>query len=128
MLNPLVVAARGLLASVFVTGGIGQLQGAKFLAPQVEAAKERYGVDVSLDGTELVQLNGAGMVAAGTTLALGIMPRTSALALGAMLVPTTVVGHAYWDHTGGKRMQHRSGFYANAAILGGLLMVVARRK
>lgn len=130
MPNPLNVLARCLLASVFVTGGINQLKSPEALAKSGERAKEEFGLSAApLDGTELVMLNGAGMVAAGTTLALGILPRTSALALAGLLVPTTMVGHPYWRFSDnkGKYMAHRSGFYSNAAVLGGLLLVLTRK-
>ena len=128
MPNPLVFIARGLLSSVFVTGGLNQLKAPQALGPVVERAEEKYGLHLPVDGTDLVKLNGGGMVAAGATLALGILPKTSALTLAAMLVPTTLVGHAYWDQDDpGKRFEHRNGFYSNAAVLGGLLLVSARK-
>ena len=54
-------------------------------------------VGIDADTEQLVKLNGAVQVAAGTTLALGILPRVSALVLAASLVPTTLAGHRFWE-------------------------------
>ena len=129
MFNPVKVVARGLLASVFIGGGINQLKAPAALGPVVDGAKEKYGIDVPVQGKDLVTANGAGMVAAGSALALGIMPRTSALALAALLVPTNVVGYPFWEaQEPGDKMHQTSSFMANAAIVGGLLMVAMDRK
>jgi len=70
MIGPANVLARGLLAGVFVVGGINQVKGAHLLADKVEAAKEEYGVVLDVAGEDLVRLNGAGMALAGGALAL----------------------------------------------------------
>ena len=93
MTGPVTFLARGLLAGVFINGGISQVKGARLLAPKVDAAKEEYGVVTEVAGEDLVRLNGAGMALAGGALALGVAPRLSAAALVSMLIPTTVVGH-----------------------------------
>lgn len=105
MMNPVTFVARGLLAAVFVGGGMNQLKAPAALGPMVDAAKDTYGVNVPVSGQDLVKLNGAGM-----------------------LIPTTVVGHAFWkvDDPGAKQHQ-MSAFMANAGVLGGLLMVAADR-
>lgn len=128
MMNPVTFVARGLLAAVFVGGGINQLKAPAALGPMVDAAKDTYGVNVPVSGQDLVKLNGAGMFVAGTGMALGVLPRLSALSLAGMLIPTTVVGHAFWkvDDPGAKQHQ-MSAFMANAGVLGGLLMVAADR-
>ena len=43
-----------------------------------------------------MRANAAVQVVAGTTLALGLAPRLSALAPAGSLVPTTLAGHPYW--------------------------------
>ena len=69
------------------------------------------------------------MTAAGSALALGVFPRTSALTLAGLLVPTTIVGQAFWKtEEEGKREARLSGALSNAAIIGGLLLVAARRR
>ena len=129
MIGPANVLARGLLAGVFVVGGINQIKGAHLLADKVEAAKEEYGVVLDVAGEDLVRLNGAGMVLAGGALALGIAPRLSAAALIGLLVPTTIVGHPFWKiEDKVKRRTAVTGTLNNAAIIGGLMLVRARRK
>ncbi|WP_314781112.1 DoxX family membrane protein [Actinomyces massiliensis] len=129
MIGPANVLARGLLAGVFVVGGINQIKGAHLLADKVEAAKEEYGVVLDAAGEDLVRLNGAGMALAGGALALGIAPRLSAAALIGLLVPTTIVGHPFWKiEDKAKRRTAVTGTLNNAAIIGGLMLVRARRK
>ena len=129
MIGPANVLARGLLAGVFVVGGINQIKGAHLLADKVEAAKEEYGVVLDVAGEDLVRLNGAGMALAGGALALGIAPRLSAAALIGLLVPTTIVGHPFWKiEDKAKRRTAVTGALNNAAIIGGLMLVRARRK
>ena len=129
MIGPANVLARGLLAGVFVVGGINQIKGAHLLADKVEAAKEEYGVVLDVAGEDLVRLNGAGMALAGGALALGIAPRLSAAALIGLLVPTTIVGHPFWKiEDKAKRRTAVTGTLNNAAIIGGLMRVRARRK
>ena len=129
MIGPANVLARGLLAGVFVVGGINQIKGAHLLADKVEAAKEEYGVVLDVAGEDLVRLNGAGMALAGGALALGIAPRLSAAALIGLLVPTTIVGHPFWKiEDKARRRTAVTGTLNNAAIIGGLMLVRARRK
>ena len=121
--------ARALMAPVFIRGGINQVKKAHRLAPSVDAALEEYGIEVSVSGEELVKLNGIGMTVAGGALALGVFPRTSALALAGLLVPTTLVGQAFWKtQDERKRATRLSGALSNAAIIGGLLLVATRRR
>jgi len=64
-----------------------------------------------------------------TALALGIAPRLSAAALIGLLVPTTIVGHPFWKiEDKAKRRTAVTGTLNNAAIIGGLMLVRARRK
>ena len=121
--------ARILMAPVCIKGGINQVKKAHRLAPAVDAALEEYGIEVSASGEKLVKLNGIGMTVAGGALALGVFPRTSALTLAGLLVPTTIVGQAFWkEEDERKRSARLSGALSNAAIIGGLLLVAARRR
>lgn len=126
MINPVKMAGRAMLATVFIGGGLNQLKGSAELGPVVDSAKEEYGIDVDVPGETLVKLNGAGMVAAGTALALGILPRVSAVSLVGLLVPTTIVGHPFWKETEAEKKQAQmTSFASNTAVAGGLLMVAA---
>ena len=119
--------ARPLLAGMFVYGGLdafrnpaGKVPRAEKVAPDIADA-----VGIDADTEQLVQFNGAVQVAAGVTLAFGILPRVSALVLAGSLVPTTFAGHRFWEEGDpGPRAQQTIQFLKNAAMMGGLLLVV----
>ena len=120
------VVARPLIAGMFVYGGLdafrnpgGKVPRAERVAPDVAAL-----VGIDADTEQLVQFNGAVQVVAGTTLALGILPRLSALALAGSLVPTTLAGHPFWEEEDdAARAQQTVQFLKNAAMFGALLLV-----
>lgn len=87
-------------------------------------------MDIGENAAEnLVKLNGVVMVGAGSALALGIFPKLASLALIGSLVPTTLVGHPFWQQTDPKaRNIHMTQVLKNAAIVGGLLSIVAAPK
>ena len=117
----LVHAAEVLLALVFVLGGLLTLRDPTPRAAQLV----RFGLPFSL---QLVRLNAAVMVVAGSALALNIMPGPASLVLAAVLVPTTLAGHAFWTAEGAARQEQLAHFIKNLAVLGGLLaMSVAVR-
>ncbi|WP_420595277.1 DoxX family protein [Deinococcus sp.] len=113
------VVGRAALASIFVQGGLSAVQ-----QPQQRA---KLVAQAGLPAPELLtQINGGVMVLSGSLMTLGIMPRTSALALLAALVPTTVVGHPFWQfEEGAQRQGQMLHFAKNLALMGGLLLVVA---
>jgi putative oxidoreductase len=107
-----------LLSSIFISGGASA-----FLQPEGRVQKvEGAGIP---QPKQAVTLNGAIMVFGGTLLALGILPRLAALTLLGSLVPTTLVGHAFWteENTAGRRAQQTQ-FFKNLGLMGGLLMVI----
>lgn len=123
---PLVRAiARPLLAVPFITGGLSTLRKP---ADRVAAAHPVVGPLVSrvpqLSSTEqVVKLDAAAKIIAGSMLALGKLPRTSAAVLAVSLVPTTVAGHPFWQERDPiRRTQHRVHLMKNASLLGGLLL------
>ena len=75
-----------------------------------------------------VELNGAVMVVGGILLAFGIAPRLAAALLIGSLVPTTVVGHAFWkeENEVGRKNQLTQ-FFKNLGLLGGLLLVLIEK-
>jgi putative oxidoreductase len=119
--------ARPLLAGMFVYGGLDALRNPAGKVPRAEKVAPDVAdlVGIDADTEQLVQLNGAVQVVAGTTMGLGIFPRLSALALAGSLVPTTLAGHRFWEEeTEAGRAQQRVQFLKNLAMLGGLLLVI----
>lgn len=117
--------ARPLLASAFLVGGWRNFRhpqaAAGMAAPMVDRFAEPLGLPN--DPELLVRANSATMLGAGALFATGRLPRLSAVALAATLVPSTVVGHRFWEE---QDKQARSGqqiqFLKNAGLLGGLLL------
>jgi uncharacterized membrane protein YphA (DoxX/SURF4 family) len=122
------LAARPMLAGMFIYGGLDALRQPETkvaAATNVTAPLEQV-AGTSLDSKQLIRANGAVQVAAGSTLALGIFPRVSALVLGATLVPTTLAGHRFWEQPDdGARAQQTIQFLKNVAMFGGLLFAAA---
>jgi putative oxidoreductase len=88
----------------------------------------RRAVPLPADDELVVRGNAAVQVAGGTMLALGVLPRLSALALAGSMVPTTVAGHGFWTvEDPAARAQQRIQFHKNLAMIGGLLFAVADR-
>lgn len=116
-------AARSLLASMFVIGGVEALRRPDEVAPAAEdvadPVADRTGIDTSAE--ELVKINGAVQVAGGVMLITGFFPRVAAIALGASLVPTTLAAHRFWEEEGDERTRQLIHFCKNAGLLGGLL-------
>ncbi len=118
--------ARPMLGSIFIVQGLDSLlhpeRVVKQAEPVVRPIAER--VPAVPDDTEMaVRLNGAVQLAAGTMLALGRLPRLSALVIAATLVPTTLAGHRFWETEDDQdRAQQRIHFMKNLSMLGGLLI------
>jgi uncharacterized membrane protein YphA (DoxX/SURF4 family) len=118
-----------MLASIFIVQGYDTLRRPERVAPRAEKVlgplKER--VDALPDDTEqLVRINGGIQLVAGSLLAIGRLPRLSALALAATLIPTTLAGHPYWEaEDDQERAQQRIHFLKNLTMLGGLLIAAA---
>jgi putative oxidoreductase len=111
--------AELLLALLFVLGGALTLRDPQSRAD--ELARFR----LPFPGL-LVRINAAVMVVAGLALAMNIMPGVASVVLAAVLVPTTVFGHAFWTAKGTARQEQASHFIKNLAVLGGLVaMLVA---
>ncbi len=111
---------------MFVTGGYdayrnpaGKVPAADDVAPPIAA---RIPGLPEGETEQLVKINGAVQVAAGSLLAIGKLPRLSALALAASLVPTTAAGHRFWEAKGDDRSQQQIHFFKNVSMLGGLLL------
>jgi putative oxidoreductase len=118
-----------MLASIFVVQGYQTLRHPEHVAPRAEPVVRRIKERVPQlpDQTEqAVRINGAVQVVAGSLLALGRLPRLSAFALAATLVPTTFAGHRFWEaEDKQEKMQQRIHFLKNVSMLGGLLIAGA---
>jgi uncharacterized membrane protein YphA (DoxX/SURF4 family) len=110
---------------MFVMGGLDSLRNPAPKAPTAEdvgpAIAEPLGLPT--DPVTLVRINGAVQVGAGLLLALGKLPRLSALALAGSLVPTTYAAHRFWEETDERqRAQQQIQFFKNVSMLGGLIL------
>ena len=118
--------ARVLLSGIFISSGIDVLRNPEPRAVIATPFLERIrplAPSLSSDPILVVRANAAIQLAAGATLAVGILPRLSALALAGSLVPTTLGAHRFWEQQGPAATQQRTQFLKNAAILGGLILV-----
>ena len=121
--------ARPMLASTFIAAGLNTLRDPGRVAPKAEPVvrpiADRVGV-VPNNTEQAVRLNAAVQVVAGSLLALGRLPRLSALAIAATLVPTTYAGHRFWEvDDKQERAQQRIHFLKNLSMFGGLLLAAA---
>lgn len=128
-MTPLNLASRPLLGLFFVSAGVDSLRDpeprAQISKPLLDKVREQVSALPDND-VLLVRINAGVQVAAGAMLTLGKMPRLSALALAASLLPTTLAGHPFWEHEDpGERASHQIHLGKNVAILGGLLAVVS---
>jgi putative oxidoreductase len=122
--------ARPLLASTFVVGGIDTLRnpqsrvaGARPVVEKVtEQADKQLPVRVPRDVEQWVKIDAGVKVGAGSLLALGRLPRLSALTLAASIVPTTLAGHRFWEAEGAAKQGQLIHFLKNLGLLGGLLL------
>lgn len=115
------------MGALFVVSGLDVLarpeSRAKAAQPVVSTIADVLPI-VPADPVTAVTVNATVHVAAGATLSLGILPRLSALALAASMVPTTLAGHRFWEHEDPQqRAQQQVHFLKNTAILGGLLVM-----
>lgn len=109
------------LSGIFITGG-----SQAFLAPGNRASKV---ANAGLPEPEsMVVLNGAVMTIGGTLLALDIAPKLTAAVLIGSLVPTTLVGHAFWqEESEAGRKAQQTQFMKNLGLIGGLLLVLTAK-
>lgn len=116
------VLSRWLLAGIFIKGGADA-----FLEP---GGRVKRVDEAGLSNPRVaVELNGAAMVVGGVMLALNIAPGLAAAALIGSLVPTTVVGHAFWkeENEAARNAQYIQ-FLKNLGLLGGLLLLLTQKK
>lgn len=122
---------RAGLASMFINNGYNTFKNADAMAPMVEDKLKAWMPEQTQQygAATMVRASSGTMVAGGTALALGIVPRLASLAVLGALVPTTLAGHAFWESTDkDEKTQQRLQFQKNLAMAGGLLFVAATGK
>lgn len=110
-----------LLASIFIIGGFDAFAQPGRRVKLVAAS----GIP---EADQAVKLNGAAMVIAGAALALNIAPKAAATVLIGCMIPTTIVGHAFWQEpeVSGRKGQQVH-FLKNVGLIGGLLLVLTEK-
>ena len=110
--------ARLFLAGIFIVGGWGA-----FIEP---GGRPKKVAAAGIPQPELaVALNGSLMVVAGLLLGLGVTPKIASTLLIGSMIPTTIVGHAFWnEEPGPTRENHVIQFLKNLGLIGGLLLVL----
>ena len=113
------ILARLLLSAIFIDGAGNALRNPEPRARTVEWMNLP-------EPRRLVQLSSAGLLSSGVAIALGFREREAAALAAALLVPTTVGGHAFWrlEDEQARRMQ-RIHFMKNLTILGALLYIAS---
>lgn len=114
----MIEVARVLLASYFVGSGIRHF----FVFDAVAGAMEQRGLPFP---RALLAAGTAFELAAGTLLALGLWVAPAALGLIAFTLASSVMLLDWWNKQGPERDAAVSGFLANLAVCGGLLLAVA---
>ncbi len=113
---------RILLSGIFITGG--------WEAFSNPGGRVKKVADAGIQQPDqAVKLNGALMMIFGALLGIGIMPKLDATVLIGSLIPTTLVGHAFWKEESeqGRQMQLTQ-FLKNLGLIGGLLMILREKK
>jgi uncharacterized membrane protein YphA (DoxX/SURF4 family) len=108
--------AEVLLALIFLTGGLATLRQPEARVAQI--ARFRFPL-----AHVAVRVNAIGMMGAGLFLALGLFPQEAASVLLALLLPTTLFGHAFWLEQGQARQAQLAHFVKNLGLMGGLLLL-----
>jgi putative oxidoreductase len=116
--NPLALAARLLLAALFLPAGIGKLTGF--------AGTVGYIASVGLPmPTVAAAVAAAVEVLGGLALIFGVGTRFAALALAFFTLVASFFFHAYWSLPADQQMTQQLMFFKNMAVAGGLLAVAA---
>jgi putative oxidoreductase len=121
--------ARPMLGSIYVVQGFDTMmhpeQVVAAAEPVVRPIADRVSV-VPDQAEQVVRISGGVQFVAGLLLTVGKLPRLSALAIAATLIPTTLAGHRFWEAEDDKeRAQQRIHFLKNVSMLGGLLIAGA---
>ncbi len=116
--NPLALAARILMAVLFVPAGISKIAGFAGTVGYISSV----GLPLPAVGAVLAILAEAGR---GIALLLGFQTRLAALALAVFTLVAGMFFHAFWSMPAEQVMVNQIMFMKNIAIAGGLLALVA---
>jgi putative oxidoreductase len=116
--TPIVIAARLLLALMFILAGLSKFAGLEGTAGYI-ASKGLPMPGVLALATAVLE------VVAGIALAVGFKARWAAGALAAFTLLATLLFHAFWAVPAEQAMTQQLMFMKNLAIVGGLLLVLA---
>ncbi|CAN5905243.1 DoxX family protein [soil metagenome] len=112
------LVGRILIAAIFIVSGIAKLTDT--------AGAAGYMTAVGIPNADvLAVIAGIADVAGGIAILSGFLTRLAALGLIAVLIPTTLLFHAFWTLDGAEAKAQMVNFMKNLAILGGLAMVFA---
>lgn len=119
--------ARPMLASIFVSGGINALrkpaEHAAMAGSVAQKAASALPVSLPQDPQQLIKIDAAVKIGAGTLLSLNKFPRLAAVALITTLIPTTAAAHRFWEEDDPQsKANQQAHFFKNLGLLGGLLL------
>jgi putative oxidoreductase len=117
-------AGRLCISAIFVYTGYGMINNAERYAKRAAAA-----VPMLPEDPMVARAHGATMMVAGSTLALGIVPRMSARVLALTMIPNTLIGHPFWrSESPEDRRTQLVHFLKNIGLFGGLLYLSADKR
>jgi|SRR5580704_7525863 putative oxidoreductase len=117
-------AGRLCISAIFVYTGYGMINNAERYAKRAAAA-----VPMLPEDPMVARAHGATMMVAGSTLALGIVPRMSARVLALTMIPNTLIGHPFWKSESPEdRRTQLVHFLKNIGLFGGLLYLSADKR
>lgn len=117
--NLTALLGRLLLATIFLASGFSKLTDPASAISYMNS----NGVP---NADTLVYVAGIAELTGGIALAVGFLARVAALGLFVLLILISVYMHAFWNLEGADAKMQLVQFMKNLAIMGGLLMVVAR--
>lgn len=129
--------ARPMLASVFVYDGVDTLRNATERVEETETVLSRarsvvpsqYAGYIPNDPELVARAVGGAKVGAGTLLALGKAPRTSAAVLALSSLPSLLGRNAFWEaESSQEKADRRTGFLTSTALLGALFIATQDRE
>ena len=123
--------ARPMLASVYVADGAetvlntsAHVEGTQVVLDRIRYVLPRkYAKRISRDPELVTRVIGGTKVGAGSLLAIGRAPRTSAATLAILTIPNILARNAFWEtQDADEKRNRRNGFLTNIALLGGLFI------